>query len=164
MPAQRSDIIVRYGSDTLFDDRWLSRLEGPWTLYPVAAPDDDTSNQVLFDSGVSMIVSIPVKSLRCELKMALESNSKAMKVAQESGSLEDVGALYLEKYRIEEELKNNPLQRKRLTIRLQQRHPIGDPFIWEGKKVTIGRVPKSSATDSTPCRSDKWDVTPMETL
>lgn len=164
MPKQRKDVLVHHE----LDGQWRPHLNNGrlWTMYPIESLDDETSNQVLFDSGVSMIVSIPVKSLRCELVIAYNSNTKAILAAQESGSLEDVGALYLERNRIWKEIEKNPLQRKRLTIRLQQRHPIGVPFMWGGQTVTIVRVTQIAAANlPTPCRTNNWeDLAPMETL
>lgn len=100
-------------------------------------PLTDPKTHVLFDSGVSMVYAVPVASLHDELKQALQSNDQAMMLAQESGSLVDVGALYLERLRLEKQLKITPVQWKRTQVFWRHTRAIGEAFVWDGANVVL---------------------------
>lgn len=106
-------------------------------MYPVMDSLTDAKTHVLLDSGVSMVYGVPVPSLHDELKQSLQSNDQAMISAQESGSLVDVGALYLERLRIEKQLKITPVQWKRTQVFWRQTRAIGEVFVWGGASVVL---------------------------
>jgi len=119
----------------------------------LSPPTQDDDKTVQFFSVKHSCLTVPTAELAAQqqrikqLPTALESNTAAMATAEVSGELADLGALYLERKRLEQELKrmqSGPLAPDVIEVRYCMRLPLGVVTV-DGRLYCVQRDDESGS-------------------